>query len=76
MSSSRNQVLLIPLHCRSAFSLCAGRRDYQSSGMIRDDDLYDILIKGLPAGVHMLSLMDCCHSGSFSRPFVSPGSTP
>jgi len=39
-------------------------RDFQSSGMIRDDDLYDMLIKELPDGVHMVSLMDCCHSGS------------
>lgn len=39
-------------------------RDYQSSGMIRDDDLYDILVKELADGVHMVSLMDCCHSGS------------
>lgn len=39
-------------------------RYYQSSGMIRDDDLYDILVKDLADGVHMVSLMDCCHSGS------------
>ena len=34
--------------------------------MIRDDDLYDILVKGCPAGVHMVSLMDCCHSGTYA----------
>lgn len=39
-------------------------RDYQSAGMIRDDDLYDILVEGLPAGIHVVSLMDCCHSGT------------
>jgi hypothetical protein len=37
--------------------------DYQEEGMIRDDDLYDILIKPLPEGVHMTCIMDCCHSG-------------
>ena len=31
--------------------------------MIRDDDLYEILVKELRDGVHMTSLMDCCHSG-------------
>ncbi len=38
-------------------------RDFQSAGMIRDDELYDILVKGLPKGAHLVSLMDCCHSG-------------
>jgi hypothetical protein len=33
--------------------------------MIRDDDLYELLVKGCPDGVHMVSLMDCCHSGTF-----------
>ena len=33
--------------------------------MIRDDDLYDLLVKGCPDGVHMVSLMDCCHSGTY-----------
>jgi len=49
-------------------------RDYQSSGMIRDDDLYDILIKALPMGVHMVSLMDCCHSGTIlDLPYIFKG---
>ena len=38
--------------------------DYQSKGMVRDDDLYEILIADLADGVHMVSLMDCCHSGT------------
>jgi len=46
-------------------------RDFASAGMIRDDDLYDILVKGCPAGVHMVSLMDCCHSGTImDLPYV------
>jgi len=31
---------------------------------IRDDTLYDILVKPAKNGVHMFFLMDCCHSGS------------
>lgn len=38
--------------------------DYQEVGMILDDDLFDILIAPLQDGVHMVSLMDCCHSGT------------
>lgn len=38
--------------------------DYPSAGVIRDDDLYDIIVKGVSQGVFVVSLMDCCHSGS------------
>ena len=38
--------------------------DFRESGMILDDDLFDILIARLSDGVHMVSLMDCCHSGT------------
>jgi len=38
--------------------------DFQEVGMIMDDDLFDILIAPLQDGVHMVSLMDCCHSGT------------
>jgi hypothetical protein len=38
--------------------------DYNSAGMVRDDDIYDILVKPLPDGVHMVCLFDCCHSGT------------
>jgi len=38
--------------------------DYNEGGLILDDDLFDILIKPLREGVHMVSLMDCCHSGT------------
>jgi len=49
-------------------------RDFKSAGMIRDDDLYDILVKGCPDGVHMVSLMDCCHSGSImDLPYIFKG---
>jgi hypothetical protein len=38
--------------------------DYEEAGLLQDDDLFDILINQLPEGVYMLSLMDCCHSGT------------
>nr|B7G6D3.2 RecName: Full=Metacaspase III c; Short=PtMCA-IIIc; Contains: RecName: Full=Small subunit p10; Contains: RecName: Full=Large subunit p20 [Phaeodactylum tricornutum CCAP 1055/1] len=45
--------------------------DYHENGMIRDDDLYDILIKPLVQGVHLVCLMDCCHSGTvLDLPYV------
>eukprot|EP00339_Tiarina_fusa_P026820 CAMPEP_0117008776 /NCGR_PEP_ID=MMETSP0472-20121206/8161_1 /TAXON_ID=693140 ORGANISM="Tiarina fusus, Strain LIS" /NCGR_SAMPLE_ID=MMETSP0472 /ASSEMBLY_ACC=CAM_ASM_000603 /LENGTH=334 /DNA_ID=CAMNT_0004710893 /DNA_START=72 /DNA_END=1076 /DNA_ORIENTATION=+ len=48
--------------------------DYQQSGMIRDDDLFDILVKPMADGVHMVSLMDCCHSGSIlDLPYIFMG---
>ena len=38
--------------------------DYNEAGMIRDDDLFDILIRPLQEGVSLFCLMDCCHSGT------------
>jgi len=38
--------------------------DYQKAGVIVDDDLHEILVAGLPAGVRLTAIMDCCHSGS------------
>jgi hypothetical protein len=38
--------------------------DYDSAGLIRDDDLYDTLVRPIVQGVTMVSLMDCCHSGT------------
>eukprot|EP00470_Lotharella_oceanica_P002425 CAMPEP_0170166546 /NCGR_PEP_ID=MMETSP0040_2-20121228/199_1 /TAXON_ID=641309 /ORGANISM="Lotharella oceanica, Strain CCMP622" /LENGTH=381 /DNA_ID=CAMNT_0010404293 /DNA_START=129 /DNA_END=1274 /DNA_ORIENTATION=+ len=44
--------------------------DYQTNGQIVDDELHDILVKGLPEGVRLTAIMDCCHSGSvFDLPF-------
>lgn len=33
-------------------------------GFITDDDLFRILVKGLPQGVKLRVVFDCCHSGS------------
>jgi hypothetical protein len=38
--------------------------DYHEAGMIRDDDLFDILIKPMKDDVYCVFLMDCCHSGT------------
>mmetsp|Transcript_25354 Transcript_25354/g.33633 ORF Transcript_25354/g.33633 Transcript_25354/m.33633 type:complete len:295 (-) Transcript_25354:215-1099(-) len=38
--------------------------DYLENGQIRDDDLYDTLVKPMKVGVVVTSLMDCCHSGT------------
>lgn len=37
--------------------------DYQSAGMITDDELHDHLAK-LPEDTKMYCIMDCCHSGT------------
>eukprot|EP00698_Gefionella_okellyi_P009198 TRINITY_DN2322_c0_g1_i1.p1 TRINITY_DN2322_c0_g1~~TRINITY_DN2322_c0_g1_i1.p1 ORF type:complete len:940 (+),score=198.94 TRINITY_DN2322_c0_g1_i1:141-2960(+) len=38
--------------------------DFQSAGVITDDELRSRLIMALPAGVKLTALMDCCHSGT------------
>ncbi|CAB9502710.1 Metacaspase-1 [Seminavis robusta] len=38
--------------------------DFKKAGQIIDDDLYTIIVGGLPRGVHVVSVMDCCHSGT------------
>ena len=39
--------------------------DYKTSGIIRDDDLFEAVIKpALKPDVCLTSIMDCCHSGS------------
>lgn len=38
--------------------------DFKEKGMIVDDDILDILVKPMPAGVTCTVLMDCCHSGT------------
>ena len=38
--------------------------DYQRSGQIVDDEIHDVLVRGLPKGVRLTAIMDCCHSES------------
>eukprot|EP00760_Papus_ankaliazontas_P002519 PhM_4_TR11060/c0_g1_i1/m.90721 len=38
--------------------------DYKTSGLIVDDDIYDIVVEGLAPGVRLTIICDCCHSGT------------
>jgi len=38
--------------------------DYAQAGHIVDDDIHDVLVRGLPKGVRLTAIMDCCHSES------------
>lgn len=38
--------------------------DYDSAGQIVDDDVHECLVKGIPDGVRLTAIMDCCHSQS------------
>lgn len=46
-------------------------QDYETAGIILDDDLHEQLIETLPEGVNLQIILDCCHSGSGADlPFV------
>ncbi|KAG0368520.1 caspase domain-containing protein [Gamsiella multidivaricata] len=48
--------------------------DYLRSGIISDDEMYDLMVKELPAGVQLTALVDACHSGTMlDLPFVYNG---
>eukprot|EP00588_Corethron_pennatum_P005794 CAMPEP_0194282024 /NCGR_PEP_ID=MMETSP0169-20130528/22183_1 /TAXON_ID=218684 /ORGANISM="Corethron pennatum, Strain L29A3" /LENGTH=347 /DNA_ID=CAMNT_0039027235 /DNA_START=44 /DNA_END=1087 /DNA_ORIENTATION=- len=36
--------------------------DYATAGHIVDDEVHDVLVRGLPKGVRLTAIMDCCHS--------------
>jgi len=38
--------------------------DFERAGMMTDDEVSDYIVKPLPEGVRLTSVMDCCHSGS------------
>jgi len=38
--------------------------DFKRSGQITDDVLFELVVKPLPEGVKLTSVMDCCHSGT------------
>ncbi|KAG0246481.1 caspase domain-containing protein [Mortierella sp. GBAus27b] len=48
--------------------------DYLRSGIISDDEMYDLMVKELPAGVQLTALVDACHSGTMlDLPYVYNG---
>ena len=45
--------------------------DYASHGLIRDDILYEILVKQLPIRLSLFCIIDACHSGTaLDLPFI------
>ena len=38
--------------------------DYKTAGMIADADIFELMVRNLPAGVRLTVIMDCCHSAS------------
>lgn len=38
--------------------------DYDTNGFIVDDDIYNNLVSKLPQSTTLVSVMDCCHSGT------------
>ena len=36
--------------------------DYDSAGMIIDDDIFALVAAPIPKGAELFALMDCCHS--------------
>lgn len=45
--------------------------DYSNSGLIRDDVLYDLMVKMIPTECNLFAIVDACHSGtSLDLPYV------
>lgn len=45
--------------------------DYYNSGLIRDDDLYNLMVKMIPKTCTLFAIVDACHSGtSLDLPYV------
>jgi len=38
--------------------------DFNSAGMIVDDEIFDLIVAPLPPGAKLTAVMDCCHSGT------------
>lgn len=48
--------------------------DFQSAGMIVDDEIFDSIVAPLPSGAKLTAVMDCCHSGTgLDLPFIWEG---
>jgi metacaspase-1 len=53
--------------------------DHKKAGQITDDEMYDILVRGIPKGARLTVLFDCCHSGTgldlpYTHDVLFPGS--
>jgi flagellar biosynthesis GTPase FlhF len=45
--------------------------DYKESGQIVDDEIFSEFVTKVPAGVHVVAMIDCCHSGTaMDLPYV------
>lgn len=45
--------------------------DYKESGQIVDDEIYQHFVTQVPPGVHVVAMIDCCHSGTaMDLPYV------
>merc|ERR1719247_2625958 len=45
--------------------------DFNSAGMIVDDEIFDLIVAPLPSGAKLTAVMDCCHSGTgLDLPFI------
>mmetsp|Transcript_131296 Transcript_131296/g.365978 ORF Transcript_131296/g.365978 Transcript_131296/m.365978 type:complete len:534 (-) Transcript_131296:197-1798(-) len=50
-------------------ALCPG--DYNSAGLLRDDEVFKFLVAPLKEGVKLTCVLDCCHSGTIlDLPFM------
>lgn len=38
--------------------------DHRTSGLLLDDTIYETFVKRIPEGVNVITVMDCCHSGT------------
>eukprot|EP00927_Polykrikos_kofoidii_P071218 TRINITY_DN67518_c0_g1_i1.p1 TRINITY_DN67518_c0_g1~~TRINITY_DN67518_c0_g1_i1.p1 ORF type:complete len:563 (-),score=74.67 TRINITY_DN67518_c0_g1_i1:43-1623(-) len=38
--------------------------DYDSAGMLVDDEIFDLVVRPLESGVKLTIILDCCHSGT------------
>lgn len=48
--------------------------DFQRSGMLVDDEIFDLVVRPLASGVKLTIILDCCHSGTaVDLPFIWHG---
>ena len=48
--------------------------DFETAGMLRDTELFEKVVKGLPAGCRLTCILDSCHSaGALNLPYIFVG---